>query len=35
MLIGQFGDHPDNEPNEVVIVGELKSRDGQNLIGQK
>ncbi|WP_000393977.1 hypothetical protein [Leptospira interrogans] len=35
LLIGQFGDHPDNEPNEVVIVGELKSRDGQNLIGQK
>ncbi|EKR75407.1 hypothetical protein LEP1GSC041_0482 [Leptospira noguchii str. 2006001870] len=29
LLIGQFGDHP---YNEVTIVGELKSRDGQNSV---
>ena len=35
LLIGEYGNHPDNEPAEVEIVGELKSRDGQNLKGQK
>ncbi|MDV6234545.1 hypothetical protein CH379_002750 [Leptospira ellisii] len=35
LLIGEFGNHPDNEPQEIAVVGELKSRDGQNLIGQK
>ncbi|EMJ94206.1 hypothetical protein LEP1GSC194_0161 [Leptospira alstonii serovar Sichuan str. 79601] len=35
LLIGEFGNHPDNEPTEVVIVGELLTRDGQNLTGQK
>ncbi|MCG6167262.1 hypothetical protein [Leptospira sanjuanensis] len=35
LLIGEFGNHPDNEPKEIAIVGELKSRDGQNFFGQK
>ncbi|MEL6944104.1 MAG: hypothetical protein AAFO82_15700, partial [Bacteroidota bacterium] len=35
LLIGHYGEYPDNEPVEVEIVGELKSRDGQNLKGQK
>ncbi|MEL6944965.1 MAG: hypothetical protein AAFO82_20100, partial [Bacteroidota bacterium] len=35
LLIGHYGEYPDNEPIEVEIVGELKSRDGQNLKGQK
>lgn len=35
LLIGEYGNHPDNEPIEVEIVGELKSRDGQDLKGQK
>ena len=35
LLIGDYGDYPDNEPIEVEIVGDLKSRDGQNLKGQK
>lgn len=35
LLIGHYGEYPDNEPVEVEIVGELKSRDGQSLKGQK
>lgn len=35
LLIGEFGNAPDNEPIEVEIVEELKSRDGQDLKGQK
>ena len=35
LLIGEYGEYPDNEPIEVEIVGELKSRDGQELKGQK
>ena len=35
LLLGDYGDYPDNEPIEVEIVGDLKSRDGQNLKGQK
>ncbi|TGK31758.1 hypothetical protein EHQ12_14800 [Leptospira gomenensis] len=35
LLIGEFGNFPENEPKEITIVGELKSRDGQNFIGQK
>ena len=29
LLIGDYGEYPDNEPAEVEIVGELKTRDGQ------
>ena len=35
LLIGEYGEYPDNEPIEVEIVGELKTRDGQELKGQK
>lgn len=35
LLIGDYGESPDNEPAEVEIVGELKTRDGQELKGQK
>ena len=35
LLIGEFGNAPDNEPKEVEIIGDLKTRDGQNLKGQK
>lgn len=35
LLIGEFGDTPDNQPVEVEIIGNLKTRDGQNLKGQK
>ncbi|WP_167883232.1 hypothetical protein [Leptospira adleri] len=35
LLIGEFGDFPENEPVEVRIIGDLKSRDGQNYRGQK
>ena len=35
LLIGKFGNAPDNEPKEVEIIGDLKTRDGQNLKGQK
>ncbi|WP_165783692.1 hypothetical protein [Leptospira kmetyi] len=34
LLIGEFGNYPDNEPKKIEIVGELKSRDGQNFFGQ-
>ncbi len=35
LLIGEFGNAPENEPILVEIVGELKTRDGQDLKGQK
>ncbi|NRB47929.1 MAG: hypothetical protein HRU41_09685 [Saprospiraceae bacterium] len=35
LLIGKYGEYPDNEPVEVEIVGELKTRDGQEMKGQK
>lgn len=35
LLLGEFGNYPDNEPVEVKIIGDLFTRDGQNLKGQK
>ncbi len=35
LLIGNYGNHPDNEPIEVEIVGDLLARSGQNYKGQK
>jgi len=35
LLIGDFGDHPDDEPIEVSIVGDLLSRSGNNFKGEK
>jgi len=35
LLIGDYGDAPDNEPIEVEIVGDLLARSGQNFKGQK
>lgn len=35
LLIGEFGNAPDNEPDSIEIIGDLKTRDGQNLKGQK
>lgn len=35
LLIGDYGDAPDNEPVEVEIVGDLLARSGQNYRGQK
>ncbi len=35
LLIGEFGNAPDNQPMEVEIVGDLETRDGQHLKGQK
>lgn len=35
LLIGEFGNAPDNEPVQVEIIGDLKTRDGQSLKGQK
>ena len=35
LLIGEYGNAPDNEPIEVEIIGELKSRDGQDFKGAK
>lgn len=34
LLIGDYGDYPDNEPITVKIVGDLRSRSGQNYTGQ-
>ena len=34
LMIGDYGDHPDNEPVRVEIVGDLMSRSGQNYKGQ-
>lgn len=35
LLVGDYGDAPDNEPVQVEIVGELLARSGQNFQGQK
>jgi hypothetical protein len=35
LLIGEFGNAPGNEPAEVSVIGDLKSRDGQSLKGQQ
>ena len=35
LLVGNFGNAPDNEPIEVEIIGELLARSGQNFNGQK
>ena len=35
LLIGDYGNAPDNEPVEVEIVGDLMARSGQNFRGQK
>jgi hypothetical protein len=34
LLIGEYGNHPDNPPDSVKIVGDLLSRSGQNYKGQ-
>lgn len=34
LLIGEYGDHPDNPPVSVEIIGDLMSRSGQNFKGQ-
>lgn len=34
LLIGDYGDYPDDEPVTVKIVGDLTSRSGQNYKGQ-
>jgi hypothetical protein len=34
LLIGEYGDYPDNPPVTVKIVGDLMSRSGQNYKGQ-
>jgi len=34
LLIGHYGNAPDNEPVEVGIVGDLLARSGQNFKGQ-
>lgn len=34
LLIGDYGNAPDNEPVEVEIVGDLLARSGQNFKGQ-
>lgn len=35
LLIGEFGNHPDDEPVEVSIIGDLLARSGQNFKGKK
>lgn len=35
LLIGDYGNHPDDEPIEVEIIGDLLTRSGQNFKGQK
>lgn len=35
LLIGDYGDFPDNQPVEVEIIGDLLTRSGQNYKGQK
>ncbi|MCP4751470.1 MAG: hypothetical protein GY866_11290 [Proteobacteria bacterium] len=34
LLIGEYGNHPDNPPVSVKIVGDLMSRSGKNYKGQ-
>lgn len=35
LLIGDYGNYPDDEPIEVEIVGDILARSGQNYKGQK
>lgn len=35
LLVGEYGEYPDNEPASVKIVGNLLSRSGQNYKGQE
>ncbi|WP_430817887.1 hypothetical protein [Carboxylicivirga sp. RSCT41] len=35
LLVGEYGDHPDNPPVRVKVVGDLMSRSGQNYKGQQ
>jgi hypothetical protein len=35
LLIGDYGNAPENEPKEVEIIGDLLARSGQNFKGQK
>lgn len=34
LLIGEYGNHPDNPPVSVEVVGDLMARSGQNFKGQ-
>lgn len=34
LLIGEYGNHPDNPPVSVEVVGDLMARTGQNFKGQ-
>ncbi len=34
LLIGEYGNHPDNPPVSVTIIGDLMSRTGSNFKGQ-
>lgn len=34
LLIGEYGDYPDNPPVSVEVVGDLMARSGQNFKGQ-
>ena len=34
LLIGEYGNHPDNPPVSVEVVGDLKARSGQNFKGE-
>lgn len=34
LLIGEYGNHPNNPPDSIKIVGDLLSRSGQNYKGQ-
>lgn len=35
LLIGEYGNAPENEPVQIEIIGLLRSRDGQEIQGQK
>lgn len=35
LLLGEFGNFPENKPVEVRIINDLRSRDGQSFQGQK
>ncbi|MBK3517300.1 hypothetical protein [Carboxylicivirga marina] len=35
LLVGEYGDHPENPPVSVKVVGDLMSRSGQNYKGQE
>lgn len=35
LLIGEYGNHPDNPPVSVEVVGDLMARTGQNFKGQR